>query len=789
MNPMHRTISLGVLAWCLALALPALAVAPSFSQILPRGGQRGTDVEVTITGKNLADTESLVFHEPGISLAELTAVEDGKVSAKLSIAPDCAMGPHALRVRTRTGISNLLIFSVGGLPEVSDTEPNSTEDAAQAIAVGTTVNGVVTSEDVDFYAVELEAGQRLAVEVEALRLGRVLFDPKLRLFDPTGHERVAEDDTQLFRQDAGFVYVAAEAGRHLVAISEAAYGGSGDYHYRLHIGQFPRPFAATPLGGQPGQTVDVTWLGDPGLSTQTITVPELPAGTHAIPVQSDSGLAPTNMPWRVSPYAGVLEVEPNNAADVATVGPVPGAFDGVIGEAADTDYFAFDGTKDQVYDIRVWARELGSPLDSVMVVRGPDGKGVGSDDDSAGVDSKVRVKLPADGRYTVEVYDHLKRGGADFAYRIEATPVEPKLAMKLIDNRPASVTIPQDNRSFVLVNASRSDFDGPIQTALPDLPEGLSVQTDLIPKGQGTYPVILEASPEVPVTGGLVPVIGTLQEEGKDLQGMLDQEVRLVGGNNDTTFYGMQVDRLALAVSEPAPFKVELVAPAAPITKGGWRNLKVNVTRAEGFADEISLSFPWLPSGMSGGTLKIPGDQSSGTIRLEVGGAAPGAHQVFVSASAGGYLLCSAWTPVEVQDQWVVFSLASTETEQGKPTEIKATIEQRSPYEGTFDVQLLNLPKGVTTSPQPVTKDTTELVFPLEVAADAPAGKFGNIAARTAIVVNEEEVWHTSGGAELKVYEPLPAELAAQAPPPPPPAAEDAPVEEAPERKTRFPTT
>ena len=39
-----------------------------------------------------------------------------------------------------------------------------------------------------------------------------------------------------------------------------------------------------------------------------------------------------------------------------------------------------------------------------------------------------------------------------------------------------------------------------------------------------------------------------------NITGELDQEVRLVEGRNDTTFYGRQVNRLALAVAEPAPY-------------------------------------------------------------------------------------------------------------------------------------------------------------------------------------------------------------------------------------------
>src|SRR5690606_10013031 len=204
-------------------------------------------------------------------------------------------------VRTATGVSGLQLFSVGKLAEVAESEPNNTPDQAQTLAMDSVANGTIPSEDVDYYAVELTEGQRIAVEVEAIRLGRTLFDVKLRMFGPGGHELIAEDDTALMRQDAAFIHVAKEAGRHLIAVSESAYGGNGAFDYRLHVGNFPRPLSVTPMGGQPGETLTVRWLGDPGISEQQITVPEGDDIVYVYPA-SDAGVAPSPMPFRVSLY-------------------------------------------------------------------------------------------------------------------------------------------------------------------------------------------------------------------------------------------------------------------------------------------------------------------------------------------------------------------------------------------------------------------------------------------------------------------------------------------------------
>ncbi len=770
----------------LGVATMAVAVSPSFSTVMPRGILRGAETEVTLHGNNLADAVEVVFHDSGIEMVSITPVDAKSAKAVLRVAPECRVGVHGIRVRTTTGMSELKLISVGALTELQEKEPNNRAEEAPEIPLGSTINGVVTSEDVDYYAVTLKPGDRIAVEVEALRLGGPLFDPKIRLFGPEGHERVAEDDTQLFRQDAGFVYTSTETGKHLISISEAAYGGAGNDYYRLHIGQFPRPFAVTPMGGMPGSQVEVTWLGDESAGKQTVTIPENATGIIQLTAQTDGGIAPTTIPFRATPFGGVQEVEPNNSRDQATQGAIAGAFDGVIGEPSDTDFFKFDGKKGQLVEFRVWARALGSPLDSVLVVNKPDGARLGSDDDGAAVDSKVRVTLPEDGVYTLSVRDHLRRGGATFAYRVEATTVSPVLNITLLENRPVTSVIPSNNYTYLLANVTRRDFDGPIKVELLGLPAGVTATSPVIPAGQSKRPVIIHGAADAAVAGALVEVRGTLQKEGSTLAGGLDQEVRLVPGRNDTTFYGRQVDRLALAVSAPAPFSVELVPPSVPTVTNTYRMLTVKATRAEGFTGVIELRFPWLPGGMGGGTAKIPGDKTEVQIRLEVrNGTAIATHELFVAASSAGYLLCTAPVPVEVQAPWVNFTVAAAVTDQGKPVDVVVSLEQKAPYEGTFKAELLGLPNGVTTTPLEFSKDTTELKFPLAVAEDAPVGKFSALSINTVIEIPNGGVRHRSAAGELKVQKPLPTKLKAQAPPPAP--KEKKP--DAPERKTRFPTT
>ncbi len=779
------TIALAA-AVCLMASSIAQAASPNLGNILPRGGQRGTDIELRFAGGNLADAIDLVFHEPGIAYKQAVSVADGEFKCIVTIAPDCALGRHAIRVRTSSGISNLRIFSVGALPEVMETEPNSDAAHAQAIGFGSTVNGVAQYEDVDYFAIDLAAGQKLAAEVEAIRLGQQLFDAKLRLFGPSGGEVLSEDDTAAMRQDAAFVYVAPEAGRYLVSVSEAAYGGSDAYEYRLHLGQFPRPLAVTPMGGAPGAAVQVTWLGDPELTAGEVTVASELNRTAWVQPANDHGFAPTPVAFRASALPGVLEVEPNNAREQATAGQGPGAFDGVISQKGDEDWFAFDGLKDQTYDLRVWARELGSPLDSVIEVFNADGGSIFGSDDAAGPDSAGRITLPADGRYTFRVRDHLGHGGATFAYRVEMAPPVQRFIFSLLNNEPGMIPVARANHAFALLNVTRANFDGPIDVDFRDLPPGVTITGGQIPAGQTQLPVILSASAEAAPAGALVDVHG-VWNGAATLEGAFEHTIRLVMGVNLTVFDSYQPNRLALAVTEDAPFSIEIVQPKAPMPINSARYLRVVATRKDGFTAPIEISAPWVPQGCGIPSAQIPEGQTETQIRLEVRGDAPrGENQIVLVGDSAGYRVATPFAKVVVEEPWLALEIGEIQGELGKPISWPAKLTVAKPFEGQFAFQMAGMPNGVTAEQQPYTAATIEMAFPVQIAADAPEGKHGPFLFTTAFTIDGEEVVCTLGGAQLKLFKPLPPELQAAAPPPPPPAT-DAPTEAPPARKTRFP--
>ncbi len=761
-----------------SLSTAALATNPALGAITPYGFRRGTQVEVTFSGNRLGDIEQLHFYSPGIEVAKLEAPDDNQVKATLNIDPACRLGIHAVRLRTKTGISNLRTFTIGALPEIAEVEPNSQFEQPQAIETGVTVSGVVENEDVDHFVVEAKKGQRITAELEGLRLGYTFFDPYLAILNEQRFELARSDDAALLRQDCICSIVAPEDGKYIVQIRESAYGGDGNCKYRLHIGSFPRPRAVYPSGGRPGETMEITWLGDElGPKKQSITLPAAENGQHELFAEDEQGIAPSPNLFRVVDLPNVLEAEPNNDRDAATAGEAPAAFNGIIESPGDVDYFKFKATKGQVYDIRVWARDvLRSPLDSVLVVQRSNGAGVASNDDNGGPDSYLRFTAPEDDEYLLQVYDHLSTGGPNYVYRVEVAPVQPALTMSLPEvQRYVSTTleVPQGNRMALMVNAGRANFGGDLQVTVEGLPPGLTVEPTMMTGGQTSIPMLFTAAADAPTGGALADLVGRTTDPNLNIVGHLDQRTQLVSGQNNVDVWGHNADRMAVALTEKVPYEIEIAQPQVPIVRNGEMGLKVIAKRAEGFNAAIALRLLYNPPGIgSSGSISIPADASEAVIPLTANnGAGIGTWPIVVIGSApvgnGTAEIATQMATLEISDSLFTYEPGKAAAEQGKQAELMVKVNQNIAYDETVEVELVGLPANTSVVEKlQMTKDTTELIFKIDVTAEAKPGRYTSLLCRSVQVRNGEPIVHTMASGELRVDVPLPPKPDAPQPAP-----------------------
>ncbi|MFO1095587.1 MAG: PPC domain-containing protein [Planctomycetaceae bacterium] len=221
----------------LAALWPAVSAdaAPGFSNLLPHGAQRGTEVDVVLYGSGFEDAEEVLFYDAGMEVVSLAQPEgDGKGSqlkVRFKIAPDCRLGSQRMRLRSKTGVTDLFTFYVGPLPVVEEVEPNTDFTSPQAITNNVTVHGRVDSEDVDYYVVECKQGERLTAEVFGLRLGYSsggnFFDPYVAILNAERFEMAVSDDAAYGGNDGVASIVAPADGKYIVQIRDASYSETG----------------------------------------------------------------------------------------------------------------------------------------------------------------------------------------------------------------------------------------------------------------------------------------------------------------------------------------------------------------------------------------------------------------------------------------------------------------------------------------------------------------------------------------------------------------------------------
>src|SRR6185436_577841 len=173
-------------------------------------------------------------------------------------------------------------------------EPNNEFAKPQTIPLNVTVNGTAGGEDIDYYRISAKKGQRIAVEIEAIRLGRALLDPYIALQTPDGKIIAKADDTALLAQDAMLTAVAPDDGDYIVQVRDSTYTGPGDTPYRLHVGTFPRPVAVYPAGGKAGEKLKVQFIGDAaGAFSQEVTLPAEPQEKFGVFAEREGKTAPS----------------------------------------------------------------------------------------------------------------------------------------------------------------------------------------------------------------------------------------------------------------------------------------------------------------------------------------------------------------------------------------------------------------------------------------------------------------------------------------------------------------
>jgi len=407
-----------------------------------------------------------------------------QVTLEITIEPNAATGDRELRLQAQGGLTNPVVFQVGQVPETR--EPDKDDDIAAVVSAQPPVvlNGQIMPGEVDRFPLQLKGGQKLVIAVQARKLIPYLadavpgwFQAVVSLYDSDSKE-VAYANECGFDPDPAFVFQVPKDGGYTLAIRDALYRGREDFIYRVEIGDESLIKSLIPLGSRGGVPID---------SAQACR------DAYSKLAHQHFQLTGASTPQRD-------ETEPNDTVKAAMGVTLPRIVSGCIATPGDKDKFRIDGRAGQEVVADLYARRMGSPLDSLLRLTDASGRVVAFNDDHEDMesgllthqaDSYLSAKLPANGAYFLQLSDTQDHGGSEYVYYLRIGSPQPDFALSLT---PSSLNVPAGGVVRAPVCASRKDgWDGDIEVALKDAPAGFALSGGRIPKGRDKVRMTLTA--------------------------------------------------------------------------------------------------------------------------------------------------------------------------------------------------------------------------------------------------------------------------------------------------------
>jgi hypothetical protein len=591
---------------------------------IPLGAQRGTSIELVLTGSNLAQPTGLWSSMPA-TISFPTENNNGKDNSKLrvllQIGRNAPVGFHALRLATTRGLSNLRMFCVDDLPQVMKADTNRSKSTPQAVTPPCVVIGRADAEASDYYKVTVKAGQRLSFEVLGRRLGSAL-DPQITLYQSgTGRELAGghNNDAPGLQTDPRLTFTFKEAGEYLVEVRDTLYRGGPDFWYRLRIGDFPCATTPLPMAARRGSQVSVNFTGPQleGVAPVEVAVPSDPTlQTISVAPKGPNGLYGWPVALALSDHEELLEQEPNDDPAHANRVPVPGGITGRFLTSGDIDYYVFSGRKGAHYVIETQTLEWYSPTEVYLAVKDSKGDQLAATNPQA--PGPLVFQAAADGDYFVTVEHLLYWSGPSEVYHLTITPQEPAFELSVgidrFDVHPGAATA-------IPIWANRKGFQGPVEVRAIGHP-GISGHVTILPgrpaaPNQPAATLFLTANTETPpgpykfALEGSATINDRTAIQLANVRSAVSQEL---GG---LPFPPRNLlAQIGLAVTERSPFVLTVRAEHPVASRGTPIPLIVRAARSPGFTEEIALSAVALPPNIAAAVQNIPKGQDEIHIQL-----------------------------------------------------------------------------------------------------------------------------------------------------------------------------
>ncbi|MBA62363.1 MAG: hypothetical protein CMJ76_08345 [Planctomycetaceae bacterium] len=510
---------------------PVPAKTPDSVHLFPAGGQRGSTVKVRVGLEQSPPNTQFFIRGKGVSGDSILAQEvfdDGQPSprriptetpinyprqwdAEVVIDADARLGAATWDTFCASGgSSGSLPFIVGDLPELIENESNSTLSTAHHIEIPVTVNGQIHGErDLDYYRLELQTGEVLYGEVLARRLGSKL-EPTIAIFDAAGKQHTYQEDS--LGDDLLFAFKAKEAGTYFIQVGNVSFHGSPSHIYRINFTRKPVAPYAFPIGAPAGIATNFRFLvmdGEGG----TFTISKeyvLDGEIDSFQAFRDDSLANRPLLRVLPPDAKIINAHPTSQDSELNI-HVGETANGIIAPFS-KDIYKLTVTDKSPIDLTVHAASQSSSASLIILnIKDANGKllkktGLSAKSDS--VKAFHHLVNPHLGEYLIEVQC---LGGIRSKHRVGSYQLEISAAVPDFSLRSARdcVTITQGMSLEIPVQLNRlGGFKGEVKLIISGLPEGVTIENNIIAEGADTTKLKLTLPADEPSTRHEIRLLG-----------------------------------------------------------------------------------------------------------------------------------------------------------------------------------------------------------------------------------------------------------------------------------------
>jgi dienelactone hydrolase len=716
--------------------VPPNPQAPAITMPMPLGMQRGTTLDLVLTGSNLAGPTGLMIGCPSavtIPAGDNNGQDNSKLKVRIEVPADAPLGFYPLRLATTRGMSNARLFCIDDLPQLMKADGNRTFEAAHPVPVPCVVVGRTEAERGDYYKISVQPGQRVSFDVLGRRLGSPI-DPQLSIYSAKSKRELAHDnDSPGCQTDPRLTYVFKEAGDYIIEIKDVLNRGGADFVYRLRIGDFPLVTTPIPMAAKRGTLSKVHFAGPHADGTLPVDV-AVPADPTVnvlwVTPRGTSGLSGWPVALAITDVDEQVEHEPNNEPAQANRVPVPGGVTGRFQHSDDTDYYVFAAKKAQKILIEARTLDLYSPTLVYMAVKNAKTKAVlakNNPESQPPADQRIEFTAGDDGDYLLELQHLNYVGGPSESYHIAITPSLPGFDVSLGLDR---YDVAPDSFVPVTLQVNRRGYTGPIAVGVYG--PGPLIGYTAIKAGQNTGTLLVRAPDDAPLGGYATTMVARAMIDGKPITQFVSVKGPVMASLSGLPYPPPQLqNQVAFAVKEKAPFTLALEMEPPEAVPGIATQLVVRAKRAQGFDEAIILNPPaGLPTNVPAiKPVNIAKDKTEAKFTLDVNAKTPlGEYQVLLSGKAkakdkeySAYALplpLVVGQPFELKVEPAVLDLQAD-----GHAKVKISARRKGGYKGPIALEIRKLPAKVTATKGTLAIDQAALELEITATPDAALGE------------------------------------------------------------------